>query len=157
MLLKNKRLVAFMSCALMLAAAPLLPADLGVISSAAAKEGGGGHGGGNGGGHGGGNGGGNSGGRSGSDHGGSSASSGQGKGLASDHAGKATRNHGVSGNHYGSERNDDNGHGTTTSGIAHSKDTRGITKATAISASTPGDHNTKGLSNAGPSGSKKSR
>jgi hypothetical protein len=75
--------------------------------------------------------------------------------LASDHAGKATRDHGLSGNHYGSERNDDNGHGTTTSGIAHSKDTRGITKARAISASTPGDHNTKGLSKAGPSGLKK--
>ncbi|WP_150705506.1 hypothetical protein, partial [Pseudomonas fluorescens] len=110
---------------------------------------------GNGGGHAGGNGGGNSGGRSGSDHAGNASSSGHGKGLASDHAGKATRNHGISGNRYGSERNDDNGHGTTTSGIAHSKDTRGISKARAISASTPGDHNTKGLSNAGPSGVKK--
>ncbi|PVZ52947.1 hypothetical protein C9422_29325 [Pseudomonas sp. B1(2018)] len=65
------------------------------------------------------------------------------------------RDHGLSGNHYGSERNDDNGHGTTTSGIAHSKDTRGLSKAGAISASTPGEHNTKGLSKAGLSTSKK--
>lgn len=63
MLLKNKSLVAVLSCAFMLAAAPLLPADLSLINSTVAKEGGGG-GGGNGGGHGGGNGGGNSGGRS---------------------------------------------------------------------------------------------
>ncbi|MGH8385258.1 MAG: hypothetical protein ACRESJ_07140 [Pseudomonas sp.] len=162
MLLKNKSLVAVMSCALMLAAAPLLPADLSIINSAAAKEGGGhggGGGGGNGGGHGGGNGGGNGGvggGRSGSDHAGNDSSNGRGKGLASDHVGKATRNHGESGNHYGSERNDDNGHGVATSGIAHSKDTRGMSKARAISATTPGEHNTKGLNQGGPSGSKKS-
>ena len=157
MLLKNKSLVAVMSCALMLAAAPLLPADLSLISSAAAKEGGGGHGGGNGGGngggHGGGNGGGNGagvgGGRAGSDHAGNTSSSGHGKGLASAHTGKATRNHGTSGNHFGSERNDDNGHGVATSGVAHSKDTRGIDKARAISETTPGDHNTKGLSKVG--------
>lgn len=77
--------------------------------------------------------------------------------MASDHAGKATRNHGVSGNHYGSERNDDNGHGTATSGIANSKDTRGISKARAISTTTPGDHSVKGLSHAGPSGAKNPR
>lgn len=143
MLLKNKSLVAVMSCALMLAAAPLLPADLSIINSAAAKEGGGGHGGGGGGG---GNGG---GGREGSDHAGNTSSNGRGKGLASDHAGKATRSHGISGNHFGSERNDDNGHGIATSGVAHSKDTRGIDKARAISDTTPGDHNTKGLSKVG--------
>jgi hypothetical protein len=153
MLLKNKSLVAVMSCALMLAAAPLLPVDLSIMNAAYAKEGGGGgggggggHGGGNGGGHGGGNGGGNGAGHSGSGHAGSN---GHGEGLSSDHAGKAVRDHGVSGNHYGSDRNSDNGHGTTTSGIAHSKDTRGLDKARAISESTPGDHNSKGLSKAG--------
>ncbi|MCK8658333.1 hypothetical protein M1M08_25140, partial [Pseudomonas umsongensis] len=113
----------------------------------------GGHGGGNGGGHGGGNGGGHGGGHSGTGH---SGSNGRGEGLSSDHAGKAVRDHGISGNRYGSDRNSDKGHGTTTSGIAHSKDTRGLTKATAISASTPGDHNAKGLSNAGASTAKKS-
>ncbi|MCK8684950.1 hypothetical protein [Pseudomonas umsongensis] len=154
MLLKNKSLVAVMSCALMLAAAPLLPVDLSIMNAAYAKEGGGGgggghgggNGGGNGGGHGGGNGGGNGAGHSGSGHAGSN---GHGEGLSSDHAGKAVRDHGVSGNHYGSDRNSDNGHGTTTSGIAHSKDTRGLDKARAISESTPGDHNSKGLSKAG--------
>ncbi|WP_409319330.1 hypothetical protein [Pseudomonas sp. KCJK9016] len=156
MLLKNKSLVAVMSCALMLAAAPLLPADLSIINAAVAKEGGGG-GGGNGGGHGGGNGGGNGGGhgagegggRAGADHAGNTSSNGHGKGLASDHAGKATRNHGTSGNHFGSERNNDNGHGVATSGVAHSRDTRGIDKARAISDTTPGDHNSKGLSKTG--------
>lgn len=146
MLLKNKSLVAVMSCAMILAAAPLLPADLSIMNSAYAKDGGGG-----GGGHGGGTGS----GHSGSDHGGSN-SNGRGNGLSSDHAGKAVRDRGESGNHYGSDRNGDRGHGSTTSGIAHSKDTRGVTKATAISASTPGDHNSKGLSKAGTSAAKKS-
>jgi hypothetical protein len=154
MLLKNKTLVAVMSCAMMLAAAPLLPADLSIMNSAYAKEGGGG--GGGGGGNGGGHGGGTGGGHSGSGHSGGSSSNGRGNGLSSDHAGKAVRDHGTSGNRYGSDRNDDRGHGSTTSGIAHSKDTRGVTKATAISTSTPGDHNSKGLSNAGTSRSKKS-
>ena len=161
MLLKNKNLVAVMSCALMLAAAPLLPSDLSIMNSAYAKDGGGG-GGGNGGG-GGGNGGGNSGGHgggtggshSGSDHGGPN-SNGRGNGLSSDHSGKAVRDHGESGNHYGNDRNGDSGHGSTTSGIANSKDTRGVAKATAISASTPGDHNSKGLSKAGTSATNKS-
>lgn len=157
MRLKNKSLVAVMSCVMALAAAPLLPAGLSIMGSAYAKDGGG-HGGGNGGGHGGGNGGGNGngGGRSGSGHAGNADSNGRGKGLDADHAGKAVRDHGTSGNHFGSDRNSDRGHGTTTSGIAHSKDTRGVTKATAISTSTPGDHNSKGLSKAGTSGSKKS-
>jgi hypothetical protein len=159
MLLNNKSLAVVLSCALMFAAAPLLPSDLSIINSAHAKEGGGGHGGGNGGGHsggnGGGNGGGSGGGHSGSDHAGNSGSNGRANGQVSDHAGKSVRDHGVSGNHYGSERNDDRGHGSTTSGIAHSKETRGVAKASAISATTPGDHNSKGLSNAGPSGSKK--
>jgi hypothetical protein len=159
MLLKNKSLIAVMSCALMLAAAPLLPADLSIMNAAYAKEGGGGGhggGGGNGGGHGGGggNGGGAGGGHSDSDHAGGSASNGRGNGLSSDHAGKAVRDHGINGNHYGSDRNHDRGHGTTTSGIAHSKETHGVTKASAISASTPGDHNTKGLTRAGTSGTK---
>jgi hypothetical protein len=159
--LKNKSLIAVMSCALMLAAAPLLPADLSIMNAAYAKEGGGGgHGGGGGGGNGGGHGGAGSGGGKGSGHGDSdhdagSASNGRGNGLSSDHAGKAVRDHGISGNHFGSDRNHDRGRGTTTSGIAHSKATRGITKASAISTSTPGDHNTKGLSRAGTSGLKK--
>ncbi|OPA87908.1 hypothetical protein BFW88_18055 [Pseudomonas fluorescens] len=143
MLFKNKSLVAVLSCAMMFAAAPLLPADLSIMNSAYAK--------GSGGGGGGGNGGGNGGGHSGSDHG-SSDSNGRGNGLSSDHAGKAVRDRGESGNRYGS----DSGHGSTTSGIAHSKDTRGVAKATAISTSTPGEHNAKGLSNAGTSTSKKS-
>jgi hypothetical protein len=154
MLLKNKSLLAVMSCAMMLAAAPLLPADLSVMNSAYAKDGGGG-GGGGGGGNGGGHGGGTGGGHSGSDHG-SANSNGRGDGLSSDHAGKAVRDHGESGNHYGSDLNGDSGHGSTTSGVAHSKDTRGVTKATAISDTTPGDHNSKGLSKAGASTAKKS-
>ncbi|MDH4548612.1 hypothetical protein [Pseudomonas sp. BN607] len=138
----RKPLVAVFACALALGLTAFLPADISPISSAYAKGGGGGgHGGGNGGGHGGGKGG----------------HSGNGKGLASDHAGKATRDHGVSGNRYGSSRNSDNGHGTTTSGIAHSKDTRGLSKSTAISGTTPGDHNAKGLSNAVGSSSKNDR
>lgn len=153
MRLKNKSLVAVMSCVMALAAAPLLPAGLSIMGSAYAKDGGG-HGGGNGGGHGGGNG--NGGGHSGSGHAGNADSNGHGNGLDADHAGKAVRDHGTSGNHFGSDRNSDRGHGTTISGIAHSKDTRGVTKATAISTSTPDDHNSKGLSKAGTSGSKKS-
>ena len=140
MLFKNKSLIAVMSCAMMFAAAPLLPAGLSIMNSAYAKGGGGG-----------GNGGGNGGSHSGSDHG-SSNSNGHGNGLSSDHAGKAVRDRGESGHHYGSDR----GHGSTTSGIAQSKDTRGVAKAGAISASTPGDHNAKGLSKAGASVSKKS-
>jgi hypothetical protein len=63
----------------------------------------------------------------------------------------------LSGNHYGSERNSDKGHGTATSGIAHSKDTRGLAKSSAIAGTTPGTHNTKGLHNAGVSSSKNDR
>ena len=157
MLLKNKSLVAVMSCALMLAAAPLLPADLSVMSSAFAKDGGGGgNGNGGGGGHGGGVGGtgGGHAGHSGSDHSGGSHSNGHGNGLSSDHAGRSVRDHGESGNHYGNDRNSDRGHGQTTSGIAHSKDTHGISKARAVADSTPGDHNAKGLSKTGMSVSK---
>ncbi|WP_081997866.1 hypothetical protein [Pseudomonas sp. 11/12A] len=199
MLLKNKSLVAVMSCALMLAAAPLLPADLSIINSAAAKEGGGGHGGGggggggNGGGHGGGNGGGNgsghgggnsaghSGSNSGGDGDGNGHGNGNGKGALGhtsdpsdgstgihgakrngkvegvEHAGKSTRDRGVSGNHTGSTKNDSKGHGATTSSVAHSKDTRGLSKATAISDTTPGTHNTKGLDKAADSSSKNDR
>jgi hypothetical protein len=44
-----------------------------------------------------------------------------------------------------------------TSGIAHSKTTHGLAKATAISATTPGDHNAKGLSKADTSSTKLDR
>lgn len=107
----RKTLVAVFACALAFGATALLPADISPMGSAYAKGGGGGgggHGGGNGGGHGAGMGGHND--------------TGNGAGLAGDQAGKATRDHGVSGNHYGSLRNDDNGRGTTRSGIAHSKE-----------------------------------
>ncbi|MFS2200594.1 hypothetical protein ACCD00_18950, partial [Pseudomonas sp. Pseusp3] len=46
MLFKNKSLVAVMSCAMMLAAAPLLPDGLSIMGSAYAKDGGGSGGGG---------------------------------------------------------------------------------------------------------------
>ncbi|WEZ86445.1 hypothetical protein P3R38_13020 [Pseudomonas sp. NyZ480] len=147
----KKTLVAVFACAFALGSAALLPADVSPIGAAYAKGGGkgGGHGGGNGGGHGGGNG--NGGGQ------GGMGGNGNGKGSTGEHAGKATRDHGVSGNHYGSTRNDDRGHGTATSGVAHSKDTRGLAKSTAVSRTTPGDHNTKGLSNAVRSSSKNDR
>lgn len=135
----SKPFVAVFACALALGATALLPADFSPIGSAYAKDGG--HGGGNGGGHGGGRGG----------------QGGKGAGFGGDHAGKAARDHGVSGNHYGSARNNDSGHGSATSGIAHSKDTRGLSKSTAISRTTPGDHNSKGLSNAVSSSSKNDR
>lgn len=145
----RKPLVAVFACALALGMTAFLPADISPISPAYAKGGGGGGGHGGGGGNGGGHGGGHAGGMGGH--------SGNGKGFGSDHAGRATRDHGVSGNHYGSSRNSDNGHGTTTSGVAHSKDTRGLAKSTAISRTTPGDHNSKGLSNAVGSSSKNDR
>lgn len=156
MFIRKKNLMVVAVCALMLAGTTMLPGELSLISSAQAQGGGngggGGHGGGNGGGHGGGSGGGHSGG---------SAGSGIGKGLSSDHAGKAVRDRGDSGKHYGSTRNDDNGHGSVTSSVtssvAHDSDTRGLTKATAISRTTPGDHNTKGLRNAGASSIKNDR
>ncbi|MHC5208879.1 hypothetical protein [Pseudomonas chlororaphis] len=157
MLLKKKNLVTALTCVLMLAAAPLLP-----VTSAYAKDGGG-HGGGNGGGNGGGHGGGNSGGNGGGHggqaggHSGGGSSKGHSGGLKSDPAGKSVRNLGENGNHYGSIRNDSNGHGSTTSGVAHSKDTRGLSKATAISDTTPGDHNSKGLGKASVSSSKNDR
>ena len=132
----RKPVLAVFACALALGMIPFVPADISPIGSAYAKDGGG-HGGGHSGGMGG--------------------NSGNGKSAGSDHAGKATRDHGVSGNHYGSSRNTDNGHGTTTSGIAHSKDTRGLAKSTAISRTTPGDHNSRGLSNAVRSSSKNDR
>lgn len=124
----SKPFVAVFACALALGATALLPADFSPIGSAYAKDGG----------HGGGRG-------------------GKGGGFGEDHAGKAARDHGVSGNHYGSARNNDSGHGSATSGIAHSKDTRGLSKSTAISRTTPGDHNSKGLSNAVSSSSKNDR
>ncbi|WP_253912005.1 hypothetical protein [Pseudomonas sp. CVAP len=148
--LKNKKLAAAMSCVLMLAAAPLLPAGLSVMGTAYAKEGGG-HGGGNGGG--GGNGSGGGGGHAGTGHAGEghsagAKSNGRAEGQETDHDGRAVRDHGLSGKHLGRDRVAHRGHGAVTSGIAHSKATRGVTKATAISATTPGDHNAKGLSKA---------
>ncbi|MNM41590.1 hypothetical protein D3C81_524090 [compost metagenome] len=88
----KKTLVAVFTCALAFGATALLPADMSPIGSAYAKGAGKG------------------------------GQNGNGAGYESDHAGKATRNHGESGNHYGSLRNDDNGRGTTRSGVAHSKE-----------------------------------
>lgn len=168
--LKNKKLAAAMSCVLMLAAAPLLPAGLSVMGTAYAKEGGG-HGGGNG--NGGGNGGGSGGGgghaggaHAGEGHSAGAKSNGRAEGQETDHDGRAVRDRGLSGKHLGRDSDDHlgrdhlgrdhlgrardshRGHGAVTSGIAHSKATRGVAKATAISATTPGDHNAKGLSKA---------
>ncbi len=194
MFIKKKNLMVVAACTLMLTGASMLPGDLSPISSAYAKEGGGG--GGHGGGNGGGNGGGHSGGNGGAGHsGGLGGGIGLGKGLSSDHAGKAvskglssdhatktvskglskdhtakavsktlskdhvgnaTRNRGLNGNHYGSVRNDDNGHGVATSAAAHS-DTRGLAKAAAVAGTTPGEHNTKGLTNAVESSIKNDR
>ena len=49
------------------------------------------------------------------------------------------------------------GHGSPTSGIASSRDSRGRAPARALSATTPGDHNSKGLSNAIGSSTKNDR
>ncbi|WEW98501.1 hypothetical protein P3T65_01990 [Pseudomonas nitroreducens] len=146
-------LVVAVACAFALGTTALLPADLSPIGSVYAKGGGGG---GNGGGHGGGNAGGNGGGHGGGKGGpgGNHGSNSNGANDGGEHAGKATRDHGLSGNHYGSTKNDSKGHGQTTSSVAHSKDTRGLSKATAISATTPGTHNTKGLDGAGDNSSK---
>ncbi len=148
-------LVVAVACAFALGTTALLPADLSPIGSVYAKGGGGG-GGGNGGGHGGGNAGGNGGGHGGGKGGpgGNHGSNSNGASDGGEHAGKATRDHGLSGNHYGSTKNDSKGYGQTTSSVAHSKDTRGLPKATAISATTPGTHNTKGLDGAGDNSSK---
>ncbi|WP_128696164.1 hypothetical protein [Pseudomonas aeruginosa] len=168
----KKTLVVAAVCAFALGATALLPADLSPIGSVYAKGNGGGGGGGNGGGHGGGNGGGNGGGHGGGNGGGNGAGHAGGKsdgnsgvhGAKSngkvdgvEHAGKSTRDHGLSGNHNGSTKNDSKGHGATTSSVAHSKDTRGLSKASAISDTTPGTHNTKGLDNAADSSSKNDR
>ncbi|WP_137886196.1 hypothetical protein [Pseudomonas sp. 2FE] len=136
MLIKKKTLLAVAACTMMFASASLLP-----ISAAHARSG-------NGGGHGGGTAGG---------HSGSHSSNGHGAGLSSDHSGKAVRAGDEHSNHYGRDRADDSEHGSITSGVANSKDTRGLSKATAISATTPGEHNTKGLSNAATSTSKNDR
>lgn len=146
-------LVVAVACAFALGTTALLPADLSPIGSVYAKGGGGG---GNGGGHGGGNAGGNGGGHGGGKGGpgGNHGSNSNGANDGGEHAGKATRDHGLSGNHYGSTKNDSKGHGQTTSSVAHSKDTHGLSKATAISATTPGTHNTKGLDGAGDNSSK---
>lgn len=167
----KKTLVVAVACAFALGTAALLPADLSPIGSAYAQGNGGGHGGGNGGGNGGGHGGGNGGGNgSGASHGdgdGNGHGNGQGKGALGhtsdpsdassgvhgakrngkvegvEHAGKSTRDHGVSGKHNGTAKNDSNGHGQATSAVAHSKDTQGRTKSAAISATKPAHKNTK--------------
>ncbi|CAD5200966.1 hypothetical protein [Pseudomonas sp. FEN] len=175
MRIKKKTLVAAMSCVMMLAAAPLLPAELSIMASAYAKEGGGGGGGAGGNGGNGGNGGhggesgghsagAKSGGRAGglaegqeSDHDGKAVRdhgvSGAHLGTAhkTDHDGKAVRDHGVSGTHLGRAHKTDRGHGVATSSVAHAKTTKGLSKATAISDTTPGDHNDKGLGQAATS------
>jgi len=171
---KKRNLVAVMSCVMMFAAAPLLPAELSVMASAYAKEGGGGNGngGGNGGGGGNGNGGhgGESGGHAGAGHSASSHSRGLAEGQETnhdakavrdrdsksvrDHDGKAVRDHGVRGHHTGRGHKSSRGHGVATSSVAHSKTTRGLSKATAISATKPGDHDDKGLGQAASSTAK---
>ncbi|MCU1750209.1 hypothetical protein NTD87_12165 [Pseudomonas sp. 6D_7.1_Bac1] len=128
-----------MTCVMMLAAAPLLP-----MSSAYAKSGGGG----NSAGHG------SSSSGEGVGHSADADSNGRSEGQEVDHDGRAVRDHGISGHHTGRTRNDSKGHGVATSGIAHSKTTHGLTKATAISTTTPGDHNSKGLSKATTSSTK---
>ncbi|TLP75104.1 hypothetical protein FEA48_12945 [Pseudomonas nitroreducens] len=130
-------LVVAVACAVALGTTALLPADLSPIGSAYAKGDGGGHGGGNGGGNGGGHGGGKG------DAGGNHGSNSNGANDGGEHAGKATRDHGLSGNHYGSEKNDSKGHGQATSAVAHSRDTQGKTKAAAISATKPAHKNTQ--------------
>jgi hypothetical protein len=80
------------------------------------------------------------------------------KGLSGKHTGitridkddKAVRDRGVSGKHIGITRTDTDKdrRGSITSDVAHSKETRGLTKATSISETTPGEHNEKGLTNA---------
>jgi hypothetical protein len=162
----KKSLIAVAVCALAFGASALLPADLSPIGSSYAAGNGGGGGGGNGGGggHGGGNGGGNGGGHGagiggGQGHDKSGDARGLGKGLASDHTGTRTRtrDHGVSGKHTGATRTDRTSKASLTSTIAKDRDTRGLTKASAISTATPGTHNTKGLTNATSSSIKNDR
>ncbi|WVV63484.1 hypothetical protein NUH87_04960 [Pseudomonas batumici] len=176
---KKRNLVAVMSCVMMFAAAPLLPAELSVMASAYAKEGGGGNGnGGGGGGNGNGGHGGESGGHAGASHSDSSHSRGLAEGHEVDHDGKAigksvqdhdgkaigksvrdhdgraVRDHGVRGHHTGRGHKTSRGHGVATSGVAHSKATHGLSKATAISDTKVGDHNDKGLGQAASSTAK---
>ncbi|MCG6574804.1 hypothetical protein EGM97_08795 [Pseudomonas sp. AF32] len=79
--------------------------------------------------------------------------------MSSDHSGTRTRDHGLSGKHTGTTRTDRTSetHASVTSSIAKDRDTRGLTKASAISATTPGTHNTKGLTNATSSSIKNDR
>ncbi|WP_375740337.1 hypothetical protein [Pseudomonas boanensis] len=154
----KKSLIALATCAFMLGSAAMLPSELSFFGSVYARGNGGGGGGGGGGGHGGGHGGGYGGGHGGGFGGG--LGSGHGYGRSGDHADKASRDRGESGNHYGRDgrddgghhygrdSDDDNGHGSVTSGLAKSRDTTGLSKARSISTSTPGYHNEKGLRNA---------
>ncbi|MCU1750816.1 hypothetical protein [Pseudomonas sp. 6D_7.1_Bac1] len=180
MLLKKTNLVAVMSCVMMLAAAPLLPVSFAYAKDGGSHGGGNGSGGSGGGGSGGGNGaghGGDAGGSGGRGEGHSADAGSKGRaegkeadhdgravrdhglsglkeGQESDHAGRAVRDHGVKGHHTGRTRNDSKGLGVATSGVAHSKTTHGLAKATAISATKPGDHDSKGLSKAATSTTK---
>lgn len=164
MLTRKKNLKVLAVCAMLLAGASVLPNDMSFISSAHAKGNGGGHGGGsgNGGGNGGGHGEGGASGNgsghgqagegasgNGSSHAGTTASKGISRDRDNDEkAEKAVRDHGISGKHYGRTHTTTVHHRSATSSIAKSKDTRGLTKATAISNTTPGDHNVKGLEKA---------
>lgn len=146
----TKKRMAVAACLMVFSAISMLPGEFSFISSAHAKDGGG-NGGGGAGGHGG------SSGSGGSGHSGGTGSNGQSNGLSSDHDGKAVRDRGVSGQHIGNALTDKDDRGSITSGVAHSKNTRGLSKATSISGTTPGDHNAKGLSNAAISTTKQDR
>lgn len=128
----KKSLIAVAVCALMLGASALLPADLSPIGTSYAAGNGDGSG-------------------NGAGNGKPGDSSGQGTGLSSDPTGTATRkrDQGVSGKHSGTTRTApaSKGHGSPTSGTAKGRDTRGVTKSSAVSASKPGTHKTKGQTN----------
>lgn len=138
----KKSLIAVAVCALMLGASVLLPADLSPIGASYAAGNGDGSG-------------------NGTGNGKPGDSSGQGAGLSSDHTGTATRkrDQGVSGKHTGTTRTTraSKGHGTPTSGTAKGRDTRGLPKSSANSATPPGTHDTKGQNKATSSSIKNDR
>ncbi len=153
----KKSLIAVAVCALAFGASALLPAELSPIGSsyaAGGNGGGGGHGGGNGGGNGGGHGGGIGGGQ---DHDKSGDSSGLGKGLVSDHTEYPHPRSWPERQAHWYHSHRPHQQGSLTSSIANDRDTRGLTKASAISTATPGTHNTKGLTNATTSSIKNDR
>lgn len=139
----KKSLIAVAVCALMLGASALLPADLSLIGTSYAAGNGDGSG-------------------NGAGNGKPGDSSGQGAGLSSDHTGtaKRTRDHGVSGKHTGTTRataGTRKSQGSPTSSTANNRDTRGLTKSSAVSNTTPGTHNTKGQNKATSSSIKNDR